>query len=128
MKEIKLSSGKILKIGNVPFAEAKDLFQSILEVSKGIPFDTSKDYAAIVKDVLCFGFSSKKIETCLWVCLARCTYNDLKIVESTFEPMEAREDFIDACMEVAQEVLAPFMKSLYAKLNLVITMMQNTQV
>lgn len=127
MKEITLKSGTVLKLGTIPFAEAKALYQAVLSVGKDVTFNTKQDYAAIVKDVFCFGFSSPKVDACLAVCFSRCLYNGLKIEDSLFEDEKAREDYIEVCMEVAEYALAPFLKGLYAKLNLVISMMQNIQ-
>lgn len=68
------------------------------------------------KDIFCTGFSSKKIEKALGACLKRCTYNDLKIDENTFEPEEARQDYLPVLFEVLGEVIRPFLSSLIALL------------
>lgn len=125
MKEVKLQSGATLGIGQTPFAESKALFQALMDEAKGIGFNSMTDQAALVKDLFCYTVSSKRVEAALWECLKRCTYNGLKIENATFEPEEARADFIDICMQVAEENLRPFMKGLYAKLNQTIAMIQN---
>lgn len=126
MKEIKLNSGATLKISTIPFGVAKSLYQAILEEAKTVKFDASTDMAAVIKDLVCAGFSSKKVESALWECLKRCIYNngkgDFKIEESTFEPVEARTDYSLICIEVMLETVLPFMKGLSAELGRVITM------
>ncbi len=121
MKEVKLPSGAVLKLNPAPFADAKALYQAVLEEIKGISMFSATEMVSVYKDIFCAGFSSRKIEACLWECLKRCTYNnnsgsgDLKIDISTFEPVSAREDYTTVCMEVAKENINPFVKSLYAE-------------
>jgi hypothetical protein len=119
MKEIKLPSGAQLKITPSPFADAKALYQAVLEDLRVLPISAGTDMASLYRDLFCIGFSSKKIEACLWECFKRCTYNagngDLKIDKDTFEPVSARDDYWTVCMEVAKENIHPFAKSLYAE-------------
>jgi len=120
MIEKKLPSGATLKFTLAPFAEAKALYQSCLEELRGLRVDPKEEVDVnLFKDLFCTGLSSKKIEACLEVCLKRAIYNngkgDLKIGDDTFEPVEARQDYIPACFEVAKENIAPFVKSLYAE-------------
>lgn len=126
MKEIKLPSGATLKISVIPFAAAKALYQAILEEARSVKFDASTDMASVIKELVCVGFSSKKVEVTLWECMKRCLYNsgngDLKIDDSTFEPATARQDYSLICLEVIMECISPFMKGLSAELGRVITM------
>lgn len=115
MKEIKLPSGAVLKIQPAPFAVAKALYQAVLEEVKSVQVSSTTDLASVFKDLACVGFSSKKIESCLNECFKRCLYNDHKMDEATFEPIEARDDYIVVCMNVAKENIFPFVKSLYAE-------------
>ena len=120
MKEVKLPSGAILKVGIAPFADSKELFQAVLAEMKSLDFDLRKeaDQATIVKllkDLFCTGFSSKRVEAAFWVCFGRCLYNGHRGTDEVFEPVSARQDFVEACMEVTRENIAPFMKSLYAE-------------
>lgn len=127
MKEVDLPSGAKLSILSIPFAEAKALYQAILEEGKGIAFDSSVDIASLVKQLFCAGFSSKKVDACLSICLSRCTYNSLKIDKDTFEPLEARSDYSIVCIEVIQDTVAPFMKGLYAEFARLLSAMQSSQ-
>lgn len=119
MKEVKLPSGAILKITISPFSDSKALYQALLEEFRKIDFKSSTGIPVVLKDVLCAGFSSKKIESCLEQCFKRCIYNDgrgdLKIDATTFEKEESRVDYISVCMAVTKENVAPFMTGLFAE-------------
>jgi hypothetical protein len=119
MKEIKLASGSILKIGVVPFEDARGLYQLLLGELKNIKLNTRDELANVLKDAFCAGFASKAVEAQLWVCFKKCLYCnkqgvELKIDKDTFEPMDAREDYIEVCTATMTEVIAPFSKGLYA--------------
>lgn len=60
--------------------------------------------------------SSPEVNALLWPCLARCTYNDEKITEKTFEPVEARQDYYDIVLECGRVNLSPFFESALSKL------------
>lgn len=130
MREVKLPSGAVLKIGAAPFAVAKALYQAVLNELKAIQIDSKTQVASIYKDLFCVGFSSKEIEACLWECFKKCTYNDgrgdLRIDDQTFEPIERRDDYMQVCMEVAKENILPFGKSLYAEYQKALTMIEDT--
>lgn len=113
--DIDLPSGAKLKVTMAPFADAKALYQAMMEEAAAIKIDTAGQIADLMKNIFCIGFSSKKIEKALEKCLARATYNDLKIDKDTFEPAESREDYISVCYEVARVNINPFMKNLSAK-------------
>lgn len=126
-----MPSGAILKITPSPFADAKALYQAILKELKLIHMDSKTEMVNIYKDLFCSGFASEEIEKKLWVCFKRCTYNggagDLKIDESTFEPVERREDYMSACIEVAKENVFPFAKSLYAEYQRALSTIETAQ-
>lgn len=119
MKEIGLPSGAKLKITPASFELAKGLYQSVLKEAKSVQFATKTEMANVYKDLFCVGFSSKEIEAALWACFPKVQYCDsrgeLKIDKDTFEPIEARGDYVTVCMEVAKENISPFVKSLYAE-------------
>lgn len=127
MKDVTLPSGSTLKILSIPFSEAKALYQALLEEAKGIAFDAKTDLGSLMKQVFCVGFSSKKVDAALSVCLSRCTYNDLKIDASTFEPLKAREDYSIVCIEVVQDTIAPFTKGLYAEFARLLSTIESAQ-
>ncbi len=131
MKEIKLPSGATLKISQTPFAVSKALYQAILEEVKSVKISSNQEMSDVMKDLFCIGFSSKKIELCLQECFKRCTYNsgtgDLKIEDSTFEPVLNRSDYATVCIEVIQENIMPFTKGLYAEFTRLLAMMPSAQ-
>lgn len=110
---IKLPSGAELEISLAPFADSKALFQAITEEAKNLKLDPKEEIGVnMIKDLFCVGFSSKKIEEALWKCMQRATYNKLRIDADTFEKVEAREDYLTVCFEVAKENISPFTKAL----------------
>jgi hypothetical protein len=116
MTEVKLSSGAKLEITLADFDLSKALYQAVLEEFKSMKIDEEEKIGVnLFKNVFCLGFSSKKIEFALWACMTRVLYNGLKVTKETFEPAEARGDYMDVCFEVAKENISPFTKSLYAK-------------
>lgn len=132
MKELVLESGAVLRIHAAPFSEAKALYQAIVSEAKNIPFSSKTDMAAFYKDLFCVGFSSPEIEKKLWPCMQRCTYNlsgsgNLKIDETTFEPVAARSDFMKVCIEVAKENVIPFVKNLFALYEQALTETENSR-
>lgn len=127
MKEIKLNSGAVLKIGDTPFSESKALYQAVLEEIKSVRIAKDEDSFEMLKNMCCVGFSSKKVDDCLKVCFGRCIYNDLKIDEKTFDSQNARQDYVQVCVEVILENLLPFMKGLFVGLNRLSALMPGSQ-
>lgn len=131
MKEVTCPSGAVLKILPSPFAAAKALYQAVLREARGIDISSATELPTLYKNLFCAGFSSPEIDRCLWECLKRCTYNkgdaDHKITDQTFEPLEARDDYMVVCLEVAKANILPFAKSLYAEYQRVLSTAQSTQ-
>jgi hypothetical protein len=126
MDSIKLPSGAELVITPAPFADSKSLYQAVLEELKEIKVslqdDVNEDF---VKNLFCVGFSSKKIESALEKCMKRATYNGLRIDAQTFEPIEARADYMQVCIEVAKVNIAPFVKGLFAEFSTIMGMVKD---
>lgn len=103
----------------------------MLEEIKNIPIGSKTEMASVYKDLFCIGFSSKKIEACLWECFKKCTYDggagDLKIDKDTFEPTKARDDYMTVCMKVAEANTRPFVKSLSVEYGHVFKMILTAQ-
>lgn len=115
--KIVLPSGAILEITLPPFPVSRALFTAVAEELKNLKMDSNSDTDDIGfwKDLVCIGLSSKKISDALDECMKRATYNSLKIDADTFEPEEARGDYLEVCYEVGKSSLLPFMKSLQQK-------------
>lgn len=112
-----LPSGAVLEITLAPFADANKLFKIVGKEFKqiGIKPDQELLDANFLKDCFCTLISSDEVIAAIMVCAKRCTYNGLKITEETFEPAEARGDYIVALTLIAQENVIPFMSGLYAQ-------------
>lgn len=134
MFEKTLPSGAILKFNLASFTEGRALYQACLEELKSLSLDPEKEIDSnLFKDIFCAALSSKKIESCVWACFKRATLSrgssgDLKIDESSFESLEARQDYIPACFEVAKENIVPFAKSLYAEFRPLLDKIRNSNI
>lgn len=120
LREIQLPSGNVLQVDAAPFKDARRLYQAIGGEFLRVDLLDKDDWTNTVKNVLCAGASSLAIEKALEPCLKRCVYNGNKITEETFEPVEAREDYFDICVEVTKENVSPFTKSLFAQFKLLV--------
>ncbi len=124
-KVVKLASGSELTLRLAPFADSKALYQCVLAEINRIGIRTKDEVADLIKQIFCTAFSSPLIENAFWKCAERSLYNGHKIVPDSFEPKEAREDFVPICMEVGIENVAPFLKNLSAELERVSRMIGN---
>jgi hypothetical protein len=118
MKEISLPSGAVLKIQLAPFADSKRLLNALLEEAGALELDLESDINfSLIKNIVCKAFPSDKIDKALAECMKRCLYDDTRITSTTFEPEDARQDYMVVCFEVAKANVMPFMKSLAQKLS-----------
>ena len=115
-----LKSGVTVELAVAPFKVAKELFKvlanelKLVEVDLGT-LDLSKiqntDINAIKNAILQLA-GSDKVEAHVFACLARCTYNGVKITPDTFEPEEARGDYLPCALEVIKINVVPFFSGL----------------
>jgi hypothetical protein len=110
--EMRLPSGAALEITLAPFADAKALAQAVLIELRKIEIREDVDHWALIKDLVCTGLSSKEIESAMNKCLARCTYNGIRIGADTWEPVSARADYVPAIYRVIEENITPFLSGL----------------
>ena len=131
MREVQLPSGAVLKVNPAPFGEAKALMQALFAEARGVEIIQGAEIPNMMKDLLFSGLSSVAIDKALKPCLARCIYSsgkgELKVDEDTFEPAEAREDYMDVVFEVVKENVGPFGKGLYAKFGLLMSMIEKSR-
>ena len=112
-QEIELQSGVKLVITVASFAHARALYQAVLEEVKTISLDPKADVDVnLFKDLFCSLLASKKVEAALNECMKKAMYDGLRIDEKTFEPIKAREDYLQVCIEVAKANILPFGKTL----------------
>lgn len=127
-KEITLPSGRILVFQMAPFADGMKLFKIVAnelkQVDASIDMTNLKSLMAqevkgdtlnIIKNLVCQLMGSDALERALAVCMARCTYDGMSIDKDTFEPEEARGDYLPCAWEVIKNNLAPFFKGLNLK-------------
>lgn len=115
-KKVKLPSGAELRIQLSSFGTGRAMYQAVCEELKSLKLDPEAEVDVnLKKDLFLAMMTSKKVESCVWACFEKCLYNESRISEETFEPIEARDDYITLCYEVAKENIAPFWKSLYAE-------------
>ena len=128
MKTVTLPTGAKLVITPCPFGDARALFQVAARELKGLKLDPKAEVDVnFFKDLFCAGLSSKEFEEALKKCFERCTYNGIKISDDVFEKVEAREDYLTVCLEVAKETLLPFTKSLSAQYAPILELLKNSQ-
>ncbi len=115
-----LPSGAILRIQLAPFGDANALRKALLKELHDVEIRTSGEVVDMIKNALCIGFSSDQVEHFAWLCARRCTIEQpgkgqLKIdKDTTFEPAEARQDYITVMVEVVKANVLPFGKSLFS--------------
>ena len=127
-KDVVLPSGAKLHITTSPFRISKTLYQALLQELKALNMDPKAEVDVnLFKDVFCAGFSSPAVELALSECMKRVTYNGVKVTEDTFEPDEAREDYISACVEVTVANVAPFFKNLTQQFSAIAEKVSNFQ-
>lgn len=112
-----LPSGATLEITLAPFSDANDLRRIVASELKNVKISSELELTEpnFIKELFCTGMASKEIEASIWNLLKRCTYNGLKIIEDTFEPIEARGDYLSICSHVAIENLRPFANGLLSQ-------------
>ena len=127
MDTLILPSGAKLDITLSPFTISRALYQAILEEGKLLKIDAKTEIDVnFYKDLFCSGLSSKKIEACLEECMKRVAYNGRKIDGETFEPIEARGDYMTVCFEVAKRNVLPFMKNLSQQWSLILDKLKSS--
>lgn len=108
MAQFTAPSGAVIVINVAPWKNAKALKNAIeKEVAIGGNYNLS---TALMVD------SSEAVDAALWPCLIRCTRNDEKIVEETFNDPNARQDYYDIVEACVKENLRPLAESLISKL------------
>lgn len=110
-------SGANIVINIAPWQDAKRLKMAVeIEAGKaGIKINTESDVSTLVAAILKID-GSPEVDALLWPCLARCTRNDTKILESTFDDAEARRDYYEIISACMKENFAPLAESLFSVL------------
>lgn len=115
-RDVTLPSGTVLKLSTAPFAEAKALYMAVAAELAQAKLELRLDQDVtvdLIKTLLFTALSSRSIDQALHACMQRATYGGKRCSDpQTWEPAEAREDYLDALAEVAHHNLAPFTRSL----------------
>lgn len=117
---ITLKSGRELQLGLAPFSVGMKLFKTIANELKNVEIDLDtldlkkiggKDINTL-KNAIFQLAGSDALEMALFQCMERCLYDGQKIGRTTFEPEDARQDYLPVAWEVMKYNLAPFFKGL----------------
>ncbi len=94
-----LPSGAHIEIQTADFEKSFALLQAV------------KKSMISVEDLI--GLStSEMVQEPLWACMSVCTYNGTRITRDTFDPEEARPDYLLVAQEVLLKNMRPFFQSL----------------
>lgn len=116
MTEFTAPSGAKILITPADWKSAKVLKKAIekeLNLDEGLDFTNP---ATWIKNIISVD-SSDAVDSALWPCLARCTRDNEKITEQTFDKLEARQDYYEIVSACIKENLGPLVESLFSKLS-----------
>lgn len=122
-----IASGAEVKIAAADIEDSWALFQAFLKIGLTVPVKSGDELPNTLKDIFCASLASKELHGLLMVCANKCTYNGLKIEQSMFQSVKAREDYLEVLYLVAEANLKPFTKSLYARFKDILSKIENIQ-
>lgn len=113
MTEFTAKSGAKVVINLAPWGDAKRLKAAIEKeaATAGVKFDLEADISTLVSTILAVD-SSEAVDAALWPCLARCTRDSVKIVPSTFDFVDARQDYYQIVNSCLMENFRPLAEGL----------------
>lgn len=120
MNEILLKSGAVLVVNMAPFSASNKLLKVVMRELKTVDLELENlDLAKIatqdintLKNAICQLLASDALEQSVFECMAKCTYNGSRVVKETFEPEDARGDYLPCAWEVIKANLRPFFSGL----------------
>ena len=123
-----LPSGAYIDVTPLPYVQAWDVAQSLLrEIQKtdidvkGLDVDQILVSDMIMlKGPFCALLGSPVVQNAVKLCFNRCTYGKssmMKLDDSSFEPIEARGDYLFCAYYALKENVYPFFGSLVSLLN-----------
>lgn len=113
-QDFDLPSGAKLHVSVSPFQDAKALTKALMKSVGGIqlaanPLDMD---VSVIKDMLVSAGTSEEVEAALWKCMARATYNNVKVTPDLFDAVDlgdsARKDYFTICAKVIEVNCLPF--------------------
>lgn len=122
-----LASGAEVKVTAADIDDSWNLFQAFLKIGLTVPVKRGDELPNTLKDIFCASLANKDMHALLMICAQKCTYNGLKIEQSMFQSVKAREDYLEVLYLVAEANLKPFTKSLYARFKDILSKIENIQ-
>lgn len=121
--EFKAPSGAKVVINPADFRDAMSLKSAIAKEISIADFNidlnalsNEADVSELIKLFLSLD-ASENVYDKVFACLARCTRNGERITESTFDDVDAREDYYEIAFNCIKENLNPFLKGLRSRLS-----------
>lgn len=115
MTEFVSKSGAQVMIGLAPWKDAKELKNVI--VSASVPLEkisfTEKSLDDFLSKFIVIIDSAPVFQAAIWPCLIRCTRNQQKIEQSTFDSIEARADYYEIVEACVKENLRPLLEKIF---------------
>lgn len=109
--EIKLHSGNILRVQKAGLSQALALTNTIIDRLGGLLGTASAD--AEIAPVLISGLSkiisNSEVQNQILACFQGCLYNNQNLTKDTFEDVEARKDYIEVLIIVAEANVKDFL-------------------
>jgi len=120
MDPITLKSGASLAVTVAPFTVARQLMKVVARELAGVEFNldlTGFDQLSgqdinVFKNAVFKILQSDAVEAAMFECAKKCLYNNQSILPTTFEPEEARGDYLPVAWEVMKANLRPFFSGL----------------
>ena len=121
--EYELPSGSKLDVTPLDFGEAFAVFQQVAKIIGLLELDLAaigigKDFLA--QDLVKFKrplaqvLSNHELEKAGKQCLKKCTYNGLKVTDSTWNDIEARKDYLFAMFFALKDNCGPFLEGAFS--------------
>jgi hypothetical protein len=119
-QDFTLQSGAKLHVTMSSFADANALVKALMKAAKGVPLgdDIMKQDLTALKDVLIEAAASPDVERCLYRCMERGSYNDIKLIPVNFDPLgdSFRKDYFEVCWKVIEVNCRPFFDTAFSAL------------
>ena len=117
---ITLKSGSTLEVGIASFSAGHRLMKTVAKELSLVSFDLNLSNFSelsgqdinVLKNAIFQLLQSDALEAALMECAKRSLYNGQRITPQTFEPEDARQDYLPVAWEVMKANLSPFFKGL----------------
>jgi Phage tail assembly chaperone protein, TAC len=113
-KEFILPSGAKVYMSVAPFQDAQALTKALMKSIKGVPLsdDVMSMDVSVLKDALIEAATSDDVQSAIFRCMERATYDGIKITRDLFDDkdigLKARQDFYGICAKIIEFNCMPF--------------------